>query len=140
VGKNPRTAARKKAEPPPKRVRWYGNTLDILRGWSEAAKDNIGLDLHRLEKGEPALDSEPVRGGISELRDHQDKIWYRVMYAFHAGWIFVLNCFTKKTNQTDPDEIKLAEKRFATVKSWNVAPYPKSENEVDPSGEEKKSA
>lgn len=124
----------------PDRVKWYPNTLDIVKGWSDAAKQNIGGDLRRLENDEAPTDRRYLGDGLNELRDHQENIWYRLVYGLHAGWIWVLHCFEKKTNETPKDDLKLAGKRFDEVKSWNVEPYPRPKSDDDSGRKEKKSA
>ncbi len=58
-----------------------------------------------------------VLPGVSELRERDKDFWYRVLYALYSGWIYVLHCFKKKTNETAQNDINLAKERFARVKS-----------------------
>ena len=100
------------------RVRWQGDSLDVLKSFPDSVKENIGGDLSRLELGEEPLDSRlmgKVLPGVSELRDHHDRAWYRLMYCPKEGLIFVLHCFQKKTNQTEQKDIETARERLKVV-------------------------
>jgi phage-related protein len=54
--------------------------------------------------------------GVFELRDRDPEHWYRVLYVPMDGLIYVLHCFTKKTNQTPPKEIETARKRLQVLR------------------------
>lgn len=43
-------------------------------------------------------------------------MWYRVLYYVRDGVIYVLHCFTKKTNKTPQGDIELARKRLSDLK------------------------
>lgn len=104
--------------PQKSRVRWQGNSLEVLRSFPDAVKQNIGGDLSRLESGEPPLDSKPMGSalpGVSELRDQYGRAWYRLLYIPRGGLIFVLHCFQKKTNQTEQKDIETARERLKVV-------------------------
>lgn len=68
--------------------------------------------------------------GVRELRDEDKDFWYRLLYWLHLGWIYVLHCFRKDTNQTSKGDIDKAKERMARVEQRDDAP----------AGEEKKSA
>jgi phage-related protein len=57
-----------------------------------------------------------VLPGVFELRDRDSEHWYRVLYVPMEGLIYVLHCFTKKTNQTPRKEIETARKRLQAVR------------------------
>ena len=112
------------------RIKWEGDSNKKIRTWPDEAKANIGLDLHRLENHEEPLDSEPMgksAPGISELRDEHMGAWYRLMYGLHSGWIYVLHCFKKKTNQTSQGDIELAKERFKAAKKRDDEPFVEEE-------------
>jgi phage-related protein len=93
-------------------------------------KQDIGGDLRRLEDREHPLDSKPmgkVLPGVSELRDEHQGSWYRLLYWLNAGWIYVLHCFQKKTNQTSQSDIELAKTRMKNVKARKDEPFVKEE-------------
>ena len=102
-------------------------------------KENIGLELHRLENFEEPLDSRPmnaVRHGVSELRQEDVHFWYRLFYWLNSGWIYVLHCFKKKTNKTSKGDIKIARQRIAQVIARKDPPAPAREQSVPQEGEE----
>jgi phage-related protein len=112
------------------RIKWEGDSLEEIRSWPDDVKQNIGGDLRRLEDREQPLDGKPMgksAPGISELRDEHLGVWYRLMYAMHIGWIYVLHCFTKKTNQTPQRDINLAKERLERVKARKDKPFVKEE-------------
>ena len=101
------------------RIRWLGNSQDVIRGFSKEARQNLGNDLQRLDEGEEPLDFAPmgaVLPGVFELRDRDSEHWYRVLYIPLEGLIYVLHCFTKKTSQTPQREIETAGKRLQLVR------------------------
>jgi phage-related protein len=101
------------------RIRWLGDSQDVIRGFSKEARQNLGNDLQRLDEGEEPLDFAPmgaVLPGVFELRDRDSEQWYRVLYIPLEGLIYVLHCFRKKTNQTPHKEIETAGKRLQLVR------------------------
>ena len=75
--------------------------------------------MQRLDEGEEPLDFASmgaVLPGVFELRDRDSEHWYRVLYVPLEGLIYVLHCFTKKTNQTPQKEIEAVGKRLQLVR------------------------
>jgi len=123
-------------EDPKSRVKWEGDSLEKIRSWPDAVKQDIGGDLRRLEDREQPLDSEPmgkVLPGVSELRDEHQGAWFRLMYWLHAGWIYVLHCWPKKTNQTSKSDIDLAKDRMKLIKARKDEPFVKEKEEEEKS-------
>ncbi len=103
----------------PPDVVFDGDSLDVIRKFSEDARGNLGADLRRVQNGEKPLDSgpmAPVLPGVFELRDEDRDFWYRVLYAKLEGVVYVLHCFTKKTNKTPPKDIEIARARLSALK------------------------
>ena len=117
------------------RIKWEGDSQAEIRTWPKGVREDFGLELNRLDNHEAPLDSKPLGKGVHELRDEDKDFWYRVLYALHAGWIYVLNCFTKTTNKIPKAELNLAHDRLKAVKNRKDRPY--EEPEVT---EEKESA
>ncbi len=116
------------------RIKWEGDTQRTIRSWPKGAKENLGNDLSRLERRENPLDSKPMGKslpGVTQLRDEDDGVCFRVLYTLDAGWIYVLDCFTKKTNKTSKHDIKLAKKRLSDIKARKDAPYIENEHEEE---------
>jgi phage-related protein len=58
----------------------------------------------------------PVLPRVFELRDEDKDWWYRVLYVKLEGVVYVLHCFTKKTNETPQKEINTARGRLTALK------------------------
>jgi len=58
----------------------------------------------------------PALPRVFELRDEDKDWWYRVMYVKLEGVVYVLHCFTKKTNETPQKEINAARGRLTALK------------------------
>jgi phage-related protein len=121
-------------EDPKPRVRFEGDSLEVIREWPKDAKINVGGDLRRLENHEDPLDHKFVGDGLHELRDRQKNVWFRLLYWLNSGWIYVLHCFTKKTNKISQSDIDLAKDRKKAILKRKDPPY---EPPVEGGGEEK---
>jgi phage-related protein len=99
------------------RIKWEGDSLEEIKSWAKEARANLGLELHRLDNYEKALDSKPL-GKVLPL------------YVLRYGWVYVLHCFKKKTNKISKNDVKVAKQRLAEVER----------RDKPSSGEEKKSA
>ena len=58
----------------------------------------------------------PALPGVFELRDQDRDFWYRVLYVRLEGVVYVLHCFTKKTNETPQKDINTARGRLSSLK------------------------
>jgi phage-related protein len=108
------------AEPSPPDVVFEGNSLNVIRDFPKDVRENFGGDLRRLQNGERPLDSgsmAPALPGVFELRDQDRGAWYRVFYVKLTGVVYVLHCFTKKTNQTAKGDIEIGRKRLSDLKA-----------------------
>jgi len=82
-------------------------------------REDFGADLWRVQNGEKPLDSgsmAPALPGVFELRDQDKDLWYRVLYVRLEGVVYVLHCFTKKTNETPLRDINAARARLSRLK------------------------
>lgn len=97
-------------------VRWLGNSLEILRGFPSPVQGDLGYALYRVQLGQMPPDSKPMRTvgpGVYELRDQDERAWYRVFYLKKiADVIYVLHCFEKRTAQTERKDIEVAKERL----------------------------
>jgi phage-related protein len=112
------------------RIKWEADTKKEIRSWPKDIKEDIGLELHRLDNFEEPLKSKPMgpsAPGIIEICEQDEAFWYRVLYALKSGWIYILHCFHKKTNQTSKNDLDLAKKRLSNVKLRDDTPAPKEE-------------
>jgi phage-related protein len=103
------------------RIKWEGDSNEEIRSWPDDVRSDLGLELHRLDNHEEPLDSKPMGDSLHELRDEHLGVWYRILYVLYAGWIYVLHCFKKTTNQTDKSDLDIAKTRFSDVKRRHQA-------------------
>jgi|SRR5271166_3014912 len=100
-------------------VKFLGDSNNIIRSFPDDVREDLGGDLRRLQNGEHALDSgsmAPSLPGVFELRADDKDFWYRVLYYMRDGVIYILHCFTKKTNRTSQSDIELARTRLSELK------------------------
>jgi phage-related protein len=103
----------------PSRLRWRGDSLEVMRTFSDEAKSDMGNDLERLERGEEPLDFSPMAPrlpGVFELRHRDKNVWSRLFYTMEDQIIYVLHCFTKKTSQTSEADIAIGKTRLSLLK------------------------
>lgn len=97
---------------------FHGDSKDVLRGFPDAVKFNLGYALFQLELGQTPLDRKSVRAvgpGVYELRDRDADTWYRVLYERRGNKVHVLHCFIKQSNTIAQNDIESATKRRSRV-------------------------
>jgi phage-related protein len=103
------------------KVVWEGDSRAILQSFPEAARQNLGFDLWRLQQGERPGDYRPlpsIGAGIYELRDQDERAWYRVIYLSRTkDVIHVLHCFEKKSREMPRRQFETARQRLIAVKA-----------------------
>jgi phage-related protein len=107
------------------RIKWEGDSNQEIRRWPADVRQDLGAELQRLDNYEDPLNSKAMGkslSGVRELRTDDKDFWYRLFYWPHEGWIYVLHCFRKKTNQTSLADVKLAKQRMNAARSRNDAP------------------
>src|SRR5258708_39781139 len=97
-------------------VVWLGDSLNVLRGFPSAVQGDLGYALERVQRGQMPRDSKPMKtvgpGGY-ELREQDERAWYRVFYLKKIeNVVYVLHCFEKRTAQTETKDIKVAKERL----------------------------
>src|SRR5579859_5573317 len=97
-------------------VRWLGDALEVLRGFPAPVQGDLGYALYQVQLGQMPPDSKPMRTvgpGVYELRDQDERAWYRVFYLKKiANLVYVLHCFEKRTAQTEQRDIEVARERL----------------------------
>lgn len=100
-------------------VVWEGDSHNVICGFPDGPRQNIGGDLRRVQNGLPPLDSGPVPGlrssGVFELRDRDERTWYRLIYRVSGNNVYVLHCFTKQSNQIEKRDVRTIERRLANL-------------------------
>jgi phage-related protein len=103
----------------PLNVVFLGDSRAAIRSFPKAVRENFGGELQRVQQGERPLDSAPMAPalpGVFELRDADQRSWYRVLYSTRDGVVYVLHCFVKKTNKTSQSDIEIGRKRLSELK------------------------
>ena len=106
-------------EASPPDVVFEGDSRAIIRTFPKSIREDMGGEFQRLQDGDHPLDSAPmgqVLPGVFELRAEDKDLWYRVFYCKREGVVYVLHCFTKKTNKTTQGDIEIGRKRLSDLK------------------------
>jgi phage-related protein len=102
-------------------IAWEGDSKEVISCFPDEAKQNLGFDLRLLQQGQQPTDYRPMSAvgpGVFELRDQDERAWYRVIYLSRVrDVIHVLHCFEKRSRQTPMREINLARQRLKTVRA-----------------------
>jgi len=102
--------------PAPAKLAWLGDSQDILRRFPKDVRKDLGYALRQVQLGQMPSDSKPMKTvgpGVYELRDQDERAWYRVFYLKKiADVVYVLHCFEKRTAQTEKKDIDLAKERL----------------------------
>lgn len=103
-----------------KEIIWLGNSYDNLLDFSKSAKQVVGYNLDKLQRGKDPQDWKPMSSigkGVKELRIHCENE-YRVIYlAQRPEVVYILHTFVKKTEKTNSKDLALAKKRFKEIPS-----------------------
>jgi phage-related protein len=102
-------------------IAWEGDSKEVISAFPDGAKYNLGFDLRMLQQGQQPMDYRPmssVAPGVFELRDQDERTWYRVIYLSRVrGVIHVLHCFEKRSRETPMREVNTARQRLKTVRA-----------------------
>jgi phage-related protein len=70
-------------------------------------------------------DSKPMKTvgpGVYELREQDERAWYRVFYLKKvANVVYVLHCFEKRSAQTEQKDIEVAKQRLKRLREQQSA-------------------
>jgi phage-related protein len=103
------------------RIAWEGDSRGVLQEFPETVRQNLGFELWQLQQGERPSDYRPlpsIGAGVFELRDQDERAWYRVVYLSRIrGVIYVLNCFEKKSREMPRKEFENARQRLKAVRA-----------------------
>jgi phage-related protein len=102
-------------------IAWEGNSREVISSFPDEAKHNLGFDLRLLQQGQQPTDYRAMSSigpGVFELRDQDERAWYRVIYLSRVrDVIHVLHCFEKRSRQTPLREINVARQRLKAVRA-----------------------
>lgn len=101
-------------------VVWLGDSRDKLRAFPTGAQQDLGYALYQVQLGQMPPDGKPIKTvgpGVYELREQDERAWYRVFYLKKiANVIYVLHCFEKRTGQTEQKDIEVAKERLKRLR------------------------
>lgn len=96
-------------------IEFRGSSLEDLRAFPLAAKQEAGHQLDLVQAGQEPDDWKPmntVGQGVKEIRIRDSFGIFRVIYvAKFSDAIYVLHCFQKKTQKANKADIDLATRR-----------------------------
>lgn len=103
-----------------KDVQFVGSSLDALRAFPKAPKQDMGRQIERLQRGLDPLDWKPmtqVGRGVREIRIRDKDNHYRGIYVTNIGdAVYVLHVFRKKSRKTPAQDIKTAKSRLRALR------------------------
>lgn len=102
-------------------IHWEGDSREALASFPEAIRGSLGFGLYELQLGrKPSMTTrrlESVGAGVYELKEADERSWYRVIYlAKIADVIHVLHCFEKHGRKTDRRDLNVAKERLSRVR------------------------
>ena len=102
-------------------IAWEGDSKEMISSFPDLAKYNLGFGLRLLQQGQQPMDYRPMSSigpGVFELRDQDERAWYRVIYLSRVrDVIHVLHCFEKRSRETPMKEINTARRRLKAVRA-----------------------
>jgi len=102
-------------------IAWEGDSKEVLQSFPEDARKNFGFELWQLQQGERPSDYRPLPSigtGVFELRDQDERAWYRVVYLSRINdVIYVLHCFEKKSREMPRKDFEKAKQRLKAVRT-----------------------
>jgi phage-related protein len=108
-------------ERPDAKVAWEGDSLAVVKTFPPAVRQEIGLDIRRLQQGMMPHDSRPMKSigkGVFELRQRDGNGWYRLIYLARVGdTLYMLHAFTKKSAKTSRNDLAIASSRLKDVRA-----------------------
>ena len=104
-----------------KPIRFLGDSLKCLREFPDEARQDVGYQPDKVQRGQPPDDFKPIPligKGVEEVRVWDEAGTFRVVYTARlADAVVVLHAFQKKTQTTSKRDIELAKARFAQLMS-----------------------
>ncbi|MCJ8272977.1 MAG: type II toxin-antitoxin system RelE/ParE family toxin [Psychrosphaera sp.] len=102
-----------------KEIRFVGQTLNSIKRFPQAAKQDAGFQLSEVQQGNDPEDWKPmtsIGAGVREIRIKESTGIYRVIYvAKFKNAIYVLHAFKKKSQKTSKQDIDTAKKAYKEI-------------------------
>jgi phage-related protein len=110
-----------RSERQPAKIEWEGDSKEVLSGFPHDVKVTLGFSLRQLQNGNlPRCGRRPMTSigkGVWELKDGDERTWYRLMYLTQIGdTLHVLHCFEKDSRRTDRRDLEVAKTRLKEVR------------------------
>jgi phage-related protein len=103
-----------------KSMRFLGDSLKRLREFPDDARQDVGYQLDKVQRGEQPDDFKPMPSigpGVEEIRIWDEAGTFRVTYTARIGdAAIVLHAFQKKMQTTSRRDIELARMRWSQLK------------------------
>lgn len=107
-----------------KDLSFRGSSLDDLRAFPADANRQAGFQLDKVQQGFDPDDWKSITTigpGVKEIRIWDEAGTFRVIYlAKLPDAVYVLHCFHKKTEETNQQDIRLAQRRFRDLMQEHV--------------------
>jgi phage-related protein len=109
------------AHPKLAEIHWEGDSREILRSFPDDIRASLGFALYELQLGrKPSVQMrrmETVGTGVYELKEGDEKAWYRVIYVSKVNdVIYVLHCLEKQSRRTDRRDLNVTKERLSRVR------------------------
>ncbi|MEJ2112069.1 MAG: type II toxin-antitoxin system RelE/ParE family toxin [Acidobacteriota bacterium] len=105
--------------PTPKSIVWMGDSLEKVRSFPHAVKEEIGFALYQAQTGGKHVNAKPLKGlgsGVMEVVSEYRSDTYRAVYTISLGpKVYVLHAFQKKSKKgiaTPKPDIELIRHRL----------------------------
>ncbi|MBA1148222.1 type II toxin-antitoxin system RelE/ParE family toxin [Ectothiorhodospiraceae bacterium WFHF3C12] len=99
-----------------KDIQFWGDSVDVIRAFPDSARQQVGYQLDRVQRGLQPDDFKPMRSvgqGVEEIRIREEGNAYRVIYiARLEDAVHVLHAFEKKARETAQRDLDLAKRRL----------------------------
>ena len=105
----------------PAEIHWEGDAREVLAGFPASIRAEFGYSLWQLQQGRTPNSAtrrmQSLGPGIWELKESDQKTWYRVMYLSRVrNVIYVLHCFEKRSHKTDRRDLEIVRERLHRVR------------------------
>jgi phage-related protein len=110
-----------RSEHQPAKIEWEGDSKEVLSSFPNDVKATLGFSLRQIQNGNGPRCSHrhmtSVGKGVWELKDGDERTWYRLMYLTRIGdTIHVLHCFEKDSRRTDRRDLEVAKARLKEIR------------------------
>lgn len=102
-----------------KEIEFKGRTLEAIRDFPEAARQQTGYELDRVQRGLEPTDWKPMKSvglGVKEIRVRTEDGAFRTIYVAKFGnTVYVLSAFQKKSQKTPNSHLDMAKRHYQEI-------------------------